>query len=186
MDCSMPGFPVLHYFLEFAQTHVHWVIPSSMDRGQTTILSSVICCSSCPQSFPASWSFPMSWLFASDGQSIGASASPSFLPINVQDWFPLGLNSLIPLLSNGLLKNSLINLFWLDDNYFTIMWWFLPDIDMNWPQVHMYCPRLTLSHLPGGFLSVFSSTTVQKHQFFGAQPSLWSNSHIHTWLLEKP
>ena len=103
-EYSTPGFPVLHYFLEFAQTHVHWVIPSSMDRGQTTILSSVICCSSCPQSFPESWSFPMSWHFASGGQSIGASASPSFLPINVQGWFPLGLNTLIPLLSNGLLK----------------------------------------------------------------------------------
>ena len=37
-----------------------------------------------------------------------------------------------------------------------------------------------------GFLRVFSSTTVQKHQFFSARPSLWSNSHIHTWLLEKP
>ena len=37
-----------------------------------------------------------------------------------------------------------------------------------------------------GFSRVFSSTTIQKHQFLGAQPSLWSNSHIHTWLLEKP
>ena len=37
-----------------------------------------------------------------------------------------------------------------------------------------------------GLSRVFSSTIVQKHQFFGAQPSLWSNSHIHTWLLEKP
>ena len=37
-----------------------------------------------------------------------------------------------------------------------------------------------------GISRVFSSTTIQKHQFFGAQPSLWSNSHIHTWLLEKP
>ena len=37
-----------------------------------------------------------------------------------------------------------------------------------------------------GLSRVFSNTTVQKHQFFGAQPSLWSNSHIHTWLLEKP
>ena len=37
-----------------------------------------------------------------------------------------------------------------------------------------------------GLSGVFSNTTVQKHQFFGAQPSLWSNAHIHTWLLEKP
>ena len=40
--------------------------------------------------------------------------------------------------------------------------------------------------LSKGLLRVFSNTTVQKHQFFGTQPSLWSNSHIHTWLLEKP
>ena len=56
-----------------------------------TISSSVIPFSSCLQSFPASGSFPMSWLFASDGQNIGASASASALPVNIQDWFPLGL-----------------------------------------------------------------------------------------------
>ena len=56
-----------------------------------TISSSVIPFSSCPQSFPASGSFQMSQLFASGGQSIGASASASVLPINIQDWFPLGL-----------------------------------------------------------------------------------------------
>ena len=55
-----------------------------------TISSCVIPFSSCPQSFPASGSFPMSWLFPSGGQSIGASASASILPINVQGWFPLG------------------------------------------------------------------------------------------------
>ena len=101
------------------------------------ILSSVAPFSSCPQSFPASRSFPMSWFFASGSQSIGASASASVLPMNIQNWFPLGLTGLISLQSKGL-------------------------------------------------SSVFSSTTVQKHQFFGVQPSLWPNSHIHTWLLEKP
>ena len=54
----------------------------------------------CPQSFQASVSFPVSWLFASGGQSIEASAS--VLPMNIQSWFPLGLTSLISLLSNGL------------------------------------------------------------------------------------
>ena len=53
-------------------------------------------------SFPASVSFPMNWLFASGGQSIGASASASIFPMNVQGWFPLGLTDLIPLLSEGL------------------------------------------------------------------------------------
>ena len=57
-----------------------------------TISSSVIPFSSCPQSFPASGSFQMGQLFASGGQSIGVSASASVLPINIQDWFPLGLN----------------------------------------------------------------------------------------------
>ena len=67
-----------------------------------TISSSVIPFSSCLQSFSASGSFPMSWVFASGGQSIGVSASASVLPVNIQDWFPLGLTGLIPLQSKGL------------------------------------------------------------------------------------
>ena len=67
-----------------------------------TISSSVIPFSSCPQSFPASGSFPMSRFFASGGQSIGVSASASGLPVNFQDWFPLGLTGLISLQSKGL------------------------------------------------------------------------------------
>ena len=102
-----------------------------------TISSSVIPFSSGLQSFPASGSFQMSWLFISGGQSIGASASTSVLPKNIQDWFPLGLTSLLSLQFKGLSR-------------------------------------------------VFSNTTVRKHQFFSTQPSLWSNSHIHTSLLEKP
>ena len=90
---------------------------------------------SCSLSFPASGSFPMSWLFTSGGQSIRASAS--FLAINIQGWFPLGLAGFISLLSKRLSR-------------------------------------------------VFSSTTVWKPQFFGAQFSLWSNSRIWTWILEKP
>ena len=101
-----------------------------------TISSSVIPFSHL-QSFPASWSFPMSQFFTSCGQSIGVSASASVLPMNIQDWFPLGWTGWISLQSTGLSR-------------------------------------------------VFSNTTVQKHQFFSAQLSLWSNSHIYTWLLEKP
>ena len=86
--------------------------------------------------FPASGSFKMSQFFTSGGQSIGVSASASVLPMNNQDWFPLGWTDLISLQSKGLSR-------------------------------------------------VFSNTTVQKHQFFGAQLSLYSNSHLHTrW--EKP
>ena len=67
-----------------------------------TISSSVVPFSSCLQSFPASGSFPMSWLFTSCGQRIGASASASVLPVNIQDSFPLGLIGLISVLSKGL------------------------------------------------------------------------------------
>ena len=91
MDCSTPGFPVLHYLPELAQTWVYWiqlVMPSSH------LLLSSCPHSSCLQSFPASGSFLMSQLFASDGQSIGGSASASILPMNIQGWFPLGLTGL--------------------------------------------------------------------------------------------
>ena len=62
----------------------------------------VIPFSSCLQSFPASGSFPMSWFFVSGGQSIGVSASASVLPMNTQDWFPLGWSGWISLQSKGL------------------------------------------------------------------------------------
>ena len=69
MDCSKPGFPILHHLPELAQTHVHWVD----DAVQISHTLSPF--SSCPQSFPASGSFPTSQLFASGGPSIGVSAS---------------------------------------------------------------------------------------------------------------
>ena len=69
-----------------------------------TILSSVVPFFSCLQSFPMSGSFPMSQFFASGGHSIGVSVSASFLPINIQDWFPLGLTGLICLQCKGLLR----------------------------------------------------------------------------------
>ena len=63
----------------------------------------ILCCSfsSCLQSFPASGSFPLSQFFASGSQRIGASASASVLPMNIQGWFPLGLTDLISLQSKG-------------------------------------------------------------------------------------
>ena len=98
-------------------------IESLVDGCYPTISSSVVLFSSCLQSFPASESFPMSPLFTSGGQSIGVSASASILPMNTQDWSPLGWTGWISLQSKGLSR-------------------------------------------------VFSNTTVQKHQFFGAQLSL--------------
>ena len=81
---------------------VHSHSPPLSQWCHPTISSSVIPFASCPLSFPASGSFQMSQLFASGGQSIGVSASTSVLPMNIQGWFPLGLNGLISLLSKGL------------------------------------------------------------------------------------
>ena len=132
MDCRMPGSLVLHYLLR--------VCTNSCPLNQWCYLT--ISSSAAPfpfylQSFPASGAFPVSWLFALDGQSIGAAASASVLPMNIQGWFPLVLTDLISLQSKELLR-------------------------------------------------IFSSTTIWKHQFFGAQPSLWSSSHICICVLEKP
>ena len=83
------------------------------------ISSSIIPFSSCPQSFPPSGSFPVSRLFISDGQSIGVSASASVLPMNTQDWSPLGWTGWISLPSKGLSRvfsNTTVRLrffFWL-------------------------------------------------------------------------
>ena len=81
------------------------VHPNSCPSSQwcnPTISSSLIPFSSCSQSFPALESFPMSQLFTSGGQSIGVSASTSVLPINTQDWSPLGWTGWISLQSKGL------------------------------------------------------------------------------------
>ena len=98
-------------------------------------LSSVVPFSSHFQSFPESGSFQMSQFFTVVSWIIGVLSS--VLPMNIQDWSPLGWTGWISLQSKGLSRVS-------------------------------------------------SNTTVQKHQFFGAQPSSQSNSHIHVWLLEKP
>ena len=98
MDCSIPGLSVHHQLPEFTQTHLHWV----GDAIQQSISSSVIPFSSCLQSLPASGSFLMSQLFTSGGQSIGVSASASVLPMNIQDWSPLGWTGWISLQSMGL------------------------------------------------------------------------------------
>ena len=132
MDCSTSRLPCPSptpgaYSNSFS---LSWLIPSNH----------LILCHpffSCLLSFPASGSFPMSQLFVSGGQSTVDSALALVLPMNIEDWFPLGLTEWISSQSKG----------------------------------H---PR------------VFSNTTVQKHQLFSAQVSLWPNSHIHTWLLEKP
>ena len=97
VDYSMPGFPVLHYLPEFAQTHVHWV-GDTIQPSHPLLPPSPLALNL----FPASGSFPMSWLFPSGGQSIGASATASVLPMHIQDRFPLGWTGFISLQSKGL------------------------------------------------------------------------------------
>ena len=98
MDCNTPGFAILHYLSEFAQTHVHWV-SDAIQLSHPPLPASPPVLS---QGQPGSGSFPMSWLFPSGGQSIGTSASASVLPMNIQDWFPLELTGLVSLLFKGL------------------------------------------------------------------------------------
>ena len=88
MTCSMPGFPVPHCLPEFAQTHVHQVSDAIQPSHPLLSPSPVAL-----NLFPASGSFPVSQLFISGDQSIGASTL--VLPMNIQDWFPLGLTGLI-------------------------------------------------------------------------------------------
>ena len=97
MDCSMPGFPVPHQLLELAQSYVHHVgdaIQPSHTLSPPLPLPF--------QSFLASGSYPMSQFFTSGGQSIGVLVSASVLPVNFQDWFPLGWTGWISLQSKGL------------------------------------------------------------------------------------
>ena len=84
-----------------------------------TISSSVVPFSSCLQSFPGSESFPLSQFFVSGSQSIGVSASASILPMNIQNWFPLGLTGLISLQSKGLSRvfsNKIQSIIWQSRN----------------------------------------------------------------------
>ena len=156
LDCSASSFPSSVQFSRSVVSnslrphrlqHARLPCPSPTPRVYSNscplsqwyhpVISSSVDPFSCLQVFPASGSFPRSQFFAPGGQSIGISASTSVLPMNTQDWFPLGWTGWISLQSKGLSR-------------------------------------------------VFSNITVHKHQFFGTQLALWSNSHIHTWLLEKP
>ena len=132
MDCSTPGLPVHHQLPELTQAHVHQV-------GDAIQPSHPLSSPSPPATNPSQHQGLFQWVTSSHqiAKSIGVSASASVLPMNTQDWYPLGWTGWISLQSKGLSR-------------------------------------------------VFSNTTVQKHQFFSTQLYLLSNSHIHTWPLEKP
>ena len=130
-DCSTPGFPVLHYLPEFAQTHVHWVEDAIQPSHPLLPPSPLPSIFPSIRIFSSDLALPTRWpKYCSFHFSISPSSEYSGL-------ISFGITGLISLLSKGLSR-------------------------------------------------VFSSTTVQKHQFFGTQPSLRSNSHVHTCLLEKP
>ena len=104
-----------------------------------TISSSVIPFSSCLQSFPASGSFPVSQFFTPGSQSIGASASASVLPMNIQGWFPLGLTGLISLQHKGLSKvfsiSSISSIFSISRENLSscVLWHVYCDVHINTP-----------------------------------------------------
>ena len=97
LDCSMPAFPVHHQFPELAQIHVHRV-GDAIQPSHPLLFASPPAFKLCS----ASGSFPVSQFLASGGQSIEVSASASVLPMNIQDWFPLGWTGLIFLQPKGL------------------------------------------------------------------------------------
>ena len=129
MDCSMPGFPVLHHLQEFARL---MPFESVMPSNHLVLCHPLLL----PSVFLSIRVFCSESALTAGGQSIRASALALVLPMNFQGWPPLGLTGLISLLPKRLSR-------------------------------------------------VFSNTTVWKNLFFSAQPSLWSNFHIHTWLLGK-
>ena len=132
MDCSIPGFSVLHYLLEFTQIHIHWV-------SDTIQPSHPLSPPSPPALTLSQHQGLFQWVSALPqvAKGLELQLQHQSFPVNMQGWFPLELTGLISLQSKGLSR-------------------------------------------------VISSTTVQRHQFFSAQPSLWSNSHTCTWLLGKP
>ena len=130
MDCSTPGFPVLHQHPNSAKLmSIELVMPCNhLILCRPLLLL--------PSIFPSIRVF-FQWVSSSHQVAKVLEIQHQYLPMNVQGWLLLGLTGLISLLSKGLSR-------------------------------------------------IFSGTTIRKHQFFGTQSSLWSNSHIHTWLLKKP
>ena len=142
MDCSMPGIPVLLHLPEVAQTPV---IESLMPSNHLILCYPLLLL---PSLFPI---ILMSQLFASGGQSIGASASAPVLPMNIQGWFPLGLTGLISLLSKGLSRifsnttvqkhqwyTLIFKKFLLDYSWFTMLSWFQMYSILNQLYIYIY------------------------------------------------
>ena len=131
INCSTPGLPVHHQLLESTQTHVHWV-------GNVIQPPNPLSSPSPPALNLSQHQGLFKWVSSSHevAKVVEFQLPTLVLPMNTQDWSPLGWTGWNSLQSKGLSR-------------------------------------------------VFSNTTVQKHQFFGPQLSSQSNSHIHTWPLEK-
>ena len=174
INCSLLGFPVLHYLPEFAQTHVRWI--------SDAIQPSHLLLPPSPSAFNLSHhqDFSVSQLFASGSQSIGASVSASVLSMNVQGCFLLGLTDLISLLSKWKCHASL------SMEFFRQKYWRWVAIPFSRISSQPRA-RTQVSRVAGGFFTVwatreallskefsrvFSNTTVWKPQFFSAQLSL--------------
>ena len=155
MDCNTPGFPVHHQLLEFDSNFCplrRWCHP--------TISSSVIPFS-CLQPFPASGAFPVSQFFESGGQNIGVSASASVLPMNIQDWTPLGWTHWISSQSKGLSRvfsNATVQ----KHQFFTLSFLYSPTLT----SIHDYWKNHSLAY----YHFQFPNLTVL-YEFF-----LWANS----------
>ena len=151
----------------------------------------------------------MNRLFASGGQSIGASGSASVLPMNIQGWFPLGLTGLIFLQSKGLsrvLSSTTVQkhqFFWCSKAFSLLDGPTLTSIVLMMPShclilchplllLHSILPTNIQDWFPLGLTGLISLQSKGLPRVFPSPtiwmylPSLWYNSHIHTWLLEKP
>ena len=132
MNHSTPGLPVHHQLPKSTQSHIHWV-GDAIQPSHPLLSPSPIALNLSQHQGLFKWVSSLHQV----AKVLEFQASTSVLPMNTQDWSPLGWTGWISLQSKGLSR-------------------------------------------------VFSNTTVQRHQFFGAQPSSQANSHIHTWPLEKP
>ena len=157
--CSVPkSCPTLFDPMNFMQ-HTRLPCPSlspevcsnlcSLNQWCYPTISFSVAPFSCPQSFPVSRSFPMSWLFASGGQSIGASASASVLPMSIQSWFPLGLIGLISLLSKTLSRIFSSTVVY-RHQFFSNQ----PSLWSN-SHIHKWLPAYFLSKSQYGWVSIF-------------------------------
>ena len=212
-DCSTPVFPLLHCLPEFAQTHVHWVgdaiqpshplsSPSpfafSLSQHQEPLVTQTV------KSLPAVWETRVQFLCWEDPLEKEMATHYSILAWRIHGCHGyLGgiLEEPSRLQSMGLQSQTRLSNFTFTfpaSGSFPMSWLFVSGsqsigastsastLPMN---IQGWFP-LGLTDLTSlqckGLSRVFSSTTVQKHPFFSVQPSLWSNSHICTWLLEKP